>query len=95
MRHEKGDTPRIKGQQMRKPTTPPDAAPPNVSRHYQDSVSCNGYNCNGYMVERHNRTTGQMFFGCTNYPRCDYTMTEHDMYERLGLFDPDTPFFGE
>lgn len=34
--------------------------------------------CDIQMVERTNRQTGQKFYGCKNYPKCDETAHHED-----------------
>ena len=38
----------------------------------------------GEMIQRHRRSDGRVFYGCSEYPTCDATMSE-DYHKRAGL----------
>jgi len=43
--------------------------------------------CNGRLVIRTNRNTGQKFIGCENYPKCKYTESIEKENDSMGVAD--------
>lgn len=58
----------------------------------KEKLSCEAPSCDGYMLIRTNRNSGDRFFGCSNFPDCRETRKFDVEIERLtGIFkgEPD------
>lgn len=42
-------------------------------------------NCNGKLIERNQKSTGQIFLGCSNFPNCDFTCKYEEPYRMDNL----------
>lgn len=50
------------------------------------NMQCPNPRCNGFLVERVNKKTGSLFFGCSNFPKCRETKPGEEEDERPDAF---------
>ena len=54
----------------------------NTEKKYDETIYCE---CESLMVQRKNKTTGALFYGCSQYPKCTFTETLEEVEEGLSL----------
>jgi ssDNA-binding Zn-finger/Zn-ribbon topoisomerase 1 len=56
------------------------------------TVACK--ECDGFLIVRQNKTSGGLFFGCSNFPRCRFTRYVSEFYHMVKMDHPQLDLFG-